>query len=129
MVESINIKLFSNLANLEYDGIFYDFHNDYECLRLFFEEEKLILFFQSNDKKKRLEYTFVSVKITRCDLKLDCVEGGLTVDNIYRGRVELGETLHELDLNGRGYFYLEMYNGWKMEFWAKGINIISCRVS
>jgi hypothetical protein len=44
----------------------------------------------------------------------------LTIDNLYKGKAEVEGGLIEFQ-NNRGYFYLEFYEGQKIEFWSDGI--------
>jgi len=46
---------------------------------------------------------------------------GFTIDTLYRGRFETKGKLKELSDDRRGYFYLEFYEGQKIEFWAEYI--------
>ena len=66
---------------------------------------------------------FTDVNITTIDFfNLKEVEG-LTIDTLYRGRAELDGELIEVSEDGKGYFYLEFYEGQKLEFWAKYISV------
>ena len=44
---------------------------------------------------------------------------GFDIDTLYRGRFEMGGKLEEFSNDSRGYFYLELYEGQKIEFWAE----------
>lgn len=46
----------------------------------------------------------------------------LTIDNLYRGKFEIDGALTEFE-NNRGYFYLEFYEGQKIEFWSESLSI------
>jgi hypothetical protein len=42
-----------------------------------------------------------------------------TLDTLYRGRVESNGELIEISEDGKSYFYLEFYEGQRIEFWAR----------
>lgn len=46
----------------------------------------------------------------------------LTIDNLFRGKFEIDGALTEFE-NNRGYFYLEFYEGQKIEFWSESLSI------
>lgn len=45
------------------------------------------------------------------------------IDSLYRGRTEINGELVDVLENNFSYFYLEFYEGNKIEFWAKYLSI------
>ena len=123
MIAATSIRLFINLAQYNYGNQYYDLHNDYSCEKVSFEDGVLLVIFKSFINDKCLLLKFTDVKIT--NLSLFSVKGveSLTLDNLYRGRFEINGELIEVADDGKGYFYLEFYEGQKLGFWAKGMDI------
>ena len=118
-----NINLFDNLSQMKYNGVYYDFHNAFDFLRLELLYNKiLILYFKNIKDKKLVNLKFYDVQIERMECFNVFGVNNLTIDNIYRGRKENNGKLIEFKDN-KGYFYLEFYEGQKMEFWSSGFEI------
>lgn len=123
MKAATSIEFFKNLAQYDYDNGFYDFHNDYNCEKLSFSDGILLILFKSLADGILLSLKFTEVKIITLDFfNVKDIEN-LTLDNLYRGRYELNGVLIELSEDGKGYFYLEFYEGQKLEFWAKSVDV------
>ncbi len=123
MTLATSLEFFINLAQYNFKNRNYDFHNDYNCESISFSEKILLI-----KLKKVVNGDILSLKFT--DVKIDALTffnvkevNGLIMDNLYRGRVELNGEMVEVTEEGRCYFYLEFYEGQKMEFWAKEIDI------
>ncbi|MCC7307405.1 MAG: hypothetical protein IT173_07555 [Acidobacteria bacterium] len=118
------LELFKNLAEWEFDGVSYDFHNEYECLSLKYESGNLILGFRELARpSNRLRIVCENAELTRIDLPLEERKEAFTLDTFYRGRYEEGARLVEADKLDRVYFFLEFYEGPSFEFWAKHIRL------
>jgi hypothetical protein len=127
MIIAKDIELFKNLAELNYDDQYYDFHNDYDCQKILFENEEIILVFKNIVSEKILLLKFKGVFIEKMDFfNVSNIEY-LTIDNLYRGKVEIDGSLIDISDNGKAYFYLEFYEGQKIEFWAIGISLVNKR--
>jgi hypothetical protein len=119
MLAAISIELFKNIAQYDFDNQYYDFHNDYSCQKLSYSNGVLSILFKS-----LLDGVLLSLKFTNVEIailyffNIKEVEN-LTLDSLYRGRVEFNGNLIESSKYGKGYFYLEFYEGQKLEFWAK----------
>jgi len=123
MINATSIEFFKNLTQYDYDNRYYDFHNDYSCEKLSYSDGVLLFLFKSLIGDIFLSLKFTGVKIITLNFfNVKDVEN-LTLDNLYRGRVELNGELIEVSEDGKGYFYLEFYEGQKLEFWANGISI------
>lgn len=124
MIIANTIQLFKNLAQYDYENKYYDFHNDYECTHLDYSKRKLSLTFRSvTEKETIIVLRFFCVEVVMIDFQNVNTPGSLTIDNIYRGRFELDGNLIEVSDDGKSYFYLEFYEGQKLEFWAKEIAV------
>ncbi|HLV39849.1 hypothetical protein [Xanthomarina sp.] len=123
MITATSIEFFKNLAQYDYDNRYYDFHNNYNCEKLSYSNGILLILFKSLVGEILLSLKFTDVKIITLDFfNVKDVEN-LTLDNLYRGRYELNGDLIELSEEGKGYFYLEFYEGQKLEFWAKSVDV------
>ena len=123
MVATISIEFFKNLTQSDYNNRCYDFHNDYNCEKIYYSKGILLLMLKKISSRNFLSLKFTDVNITTIDFfNLKEVEG-LTIDTLYRGRAELDGELIEVSEDGKGYFYLEFHEGQKLEFWAKYISV------
>lgn len=123
MITATSIEFLKNIAQYDYNNRYYDFHNDYNCEKLSYSDGILFILFKSLIDGIFLSLKFTDVKITTLDFfNMKEVES-LTLDTLYRGRVELNGNLIEVSEDGRGYFYLEFYEGQRLEFWAKDVGI------
>lgn len=122
MIAATQIELIKNLAQYEFDNKYYDFHNNYNCEKILYTNNTFSLFFKSviNSTQPIIEFDDVNVSVIEFGKQ---VGKELTLDLLYRGRYESNGELIELSNDGKGYFYLEFYEGCKFEFWAKGISI------
>ncbi|MTI23640.1 hypothetical protein [Fulvivirga kasyanovii] len=121
MMYSRNIELFKDLSQNDYDNQHYDFHNDFDCTRILFEDETLILFFKKINEDLMLKLCFNKVDIVKTLFFNAEDVAVLTIDTLYRGRAVVNGELLDLSKDGKGYFYLEFYEGQMMEFWADSI--------
>lgn len=119
MALTSKINLFDNLSQYNYDNIYYDLHNDCECEKILFKDKELLFMFKNINTGLSLILKFTGVKISMINFFNSKDVENLTLDNLYRGRFEDNGTLKDLFENDEAYFYLEFYDGQKMEFWAK----------
>jgi len=124
MIKSENIILLENLSQYDYDNKYYDFHNDYDCIKILFDDsEFLVLVFKNISSKEIVHLTFKNVSVTKIDFfNFNKVEN-LTIDNLYRGMGKIRNEFVEFGIEKRGYFYLEFDEGQKMEFWSCGLEV------
>lgn len=123
IITATSIEFFKNLAQYDYNNQYYDFHNDYSCEKLSYSDGILLILFKSLIDGIFLSLKFTDVKIIALDFfNVKDVEN-LTLDNLYRGKFEFNGELVEVSEDGKGYFYLEFYEGQKLEFWTYGVNI------
>jgi hypothetical protein len=123
MVVATSIELIKNLVDLEYGGQKFDLHNDYECARILFENKTLLLLMKKVESNESLSLFFFEVNLTSVDFFNETKVENLTLDTLYRGRCLVDTELIDQSLDGKGFFYVEFYEGQKMEFWSKGFSV------
>ena len=119
---SNTFDLFQNISQFYFREVSFDFHNDFNCEQVIFENHRLCLVFSNTENKSTVSLCFQDTTITYCQFDFTSQIESLTIDNLYRGRFEIDGSLIEFD-NDRGYFYLEFCEGPKMEFWCASIRI------
>jgi hypothetical protein len=119
-IKTSQIELFKNIIQGDFDGNYYDLHNDFNCIKITIEKGVLSLIFRNIHSSFLISLKFLNVNITFFEFDLKEKIETLTIDNLYRGRFEVDEKLIEYK-NEDGYFYLEFYEGQKMEFWSKSL--------
>ncbi len=123
MIEGKSIELLRNLSQYEYAKEYYDFHNDYDFQKLYLENDIMRLIFIHITNRYLISLNFKGVEITKAlFFNVSNIEY-LTVDSLYRGRVEVNGQLLEFSSNDKTYYYLEFYEGQKLEFWAESISV------
>ncbi|MEM6396129.1 MAG: hypothetical protein AAF741_07255 [Bacteroidota bacterium] len=120
-----DIELFKNLSQNTYNGIWIDFHNDFDCIKIITNSSLLKVVFREIQVASIINIVFSDILIAKMELFNSGEVEHLTIDNLYRGRVEKNGRLIEIDKNERGYFYLEFYEGQKIEFWSSDLSIKS----
>lgn len=123
MRSATTIEFFKNLAQYDFDGRYYDFHSDYGCDNLSYSNEVLSISFKSLMGGFSLSLKFTEVEIVTLNFANVKEFNSLTLDNLYRGRLEHDGELIEISGGGKGYFYLEFYEGQNLEFWANGVYV------
>lgn len=123
MIPATTIEFIKNLALYDYENRYYDFHNDYRCERLTYCDGILTLDFKGLASKSIISLKFIDVSITMMTCFSTKELEGLIIDTLYRGRIEINGGLKEISIDEKAYFYLEFYEGQKLEFWAKSIDI------
>lgn len=117
-------ELFNNIAQLQCNGEYYDFHNDYSCSNILLEYECLNLSLKHLINNLNVCLVFSGVTVTKINFSFnEQIIGNLTLDNLYRGRFELKGNLYEYDNMKRCYYYLEFYEGYSLEFFANNLQL------
>ncbi|WP_367331779.1 hypothetical protein [Sphingobacterium multivorum] len=125
-------ELFKNDVAIDLDGIYLDLHNDYDCVRLAYNEAfgEFRLNFKRIDLETDLNYdlvelVFIDTVMDTCLLVFD--EGFFadikTIDLLYRGRFEKGNELAEFDSSGRSLYYISFYGGLELKVFAKALEV------
>ena len=123
MISAISITLFKDLAQCNYNNQYYDFHNNYSCDKILYSDGILLIILKSLVNEDLLVLKFADVKLNVLVFFNVKEEKDLTIDNLYRGRGLLNGDLIEMSEDGKAYFYLEFYEGQKLEFWAKSMSV------
>ena len=123
IINSNETELFKNLSQLELGNLYYDFHNDFNCLKLLFEDNILILSFKNIVNEYVISFKFDDSILKRFEFFNFKNFKDLTIDCLYRGRFQKDNELLEFDVDGRSYFYMEFCEDIKIEFWCKNIII------
>jgi hypothetical protein len=126
MVAATSLEFLKNLAQYEYANRFFDFHNDFTCEKIFFSDKKLLILVKNHVSKARFSIEFEDAVITSAVFFNTKDVESLTIDTMYRGRAEVDGKLKEISEDGQGYFYLEFYEGQKLEFWAAHFDVLPC---
>jgi hypothetical protein len=119
-INSDKIELFQNISQFDFEEVNYDFHNEFECVKVKFRNNVLVLIFQNIVSKFLISLNFQKTILTFCEFEFVDTLKTLTIDNLYRGKFENDGRLIEFE-NSRGYFYLEFYEGQKIEFWSESM--------
>jgi hypothetical protein len=119
-INSINIELFQNISQFNFDNEFYDFHNDFECINVKLNKNDLILLFKNSLSDFMVSIHFQGTTFNSLEFEFVEEFKSLTLDNLYRGKFETDGKLIEFE-NNKGYFYLDFYEGITIEFWCESI--------
>ncbi len=122
-VNSKKIELFKDLSQFDLDNVYYDFHNDFDCIKIVFEGTFILLLFRKIIEGYIISFKFDNVILVSFEFENFNKIKNLTIDNIYRGRFEKDRQLIEFSSDGKSYFYLEFVEGIRMELWCDYIVI------
>jgi len=122
-INSKEIEPFKNLSQLEIGSIYYDFHNDFNCIKIVFEDSFLILLFKNIVDEYIVSFKFEKVILERFEFFNFEALNNLTIDNLYRVRFQAESELLEFDNTGKSYFYIEFCEEVKIELWCQAITI------
>ena len=116
----IKPELFRNLIEIDFQGIYYNLHNDFKCIKVNFNRGNNIL---SLKFKREIDNLYLNVilfetKIDVFDLVNLEVLNYFTLDLLYRGRFEKSGKLLEFDESGFSFYYLEFTNETKINFFC-----------
>jgi len=122
MIDLIDIPLFDNLSQSDISGKYFDFHNDFDCVDITFSNKKLVLNFLNLIDKFTILISFYDVTVCAFDLSNIKDVSHWTIDNIYRGKTTIVNSLVEVNSEGSGYFYIDFVDGQIIELWASSIS-------
>jgi len=83
-----NIELFKNLSEYDLGGEYFDFHNEFNCIKITFENNFLTLFFEKKDDRLLILMKFDNVVLEKVEFDHFSEMQDLTIDSLYRGRFE-----------------------------------------
>lgn len=121
MITALSIPLFESITQHNYNNIYYDFHNDYNCTSINLENSLFTLTFTKISDASVVVLIFHNTVFTKLNLRILQEPDADTIDMIYRGRFELDNKLSETDGYGRGYFYIAFCDETSIELWAESI--------
>jgi hypothetical protein len=123
IVKLPDLKLFDSMLEIKFGDRCLDIHNDYNCRELSYQDNILSLHFINVSNSETLKILFSDTKILKMDFEFSKQAGFTVLDNFYRGRFELNGRLCEISDDGRGYMYVEFYEGYKIEFLSREMKI------
>lgn len=114
-IKASEFDILQNLLQHNYLNVYFDFHNNYDCIEISLKEDMLTLIFKECLTLDIVKMTFLEVKITF--FKMNHQNSIGIPDLLYRGRYMMGNELIEYSEN-KGYFYLDFEEGVQLEFWS-----------
>lgn len=123
MLDLTESPLFESLLIFETGNGIIDLHNGYNCRSILYDSNSKILrcFFEGS---KNLILEFRDVIVAKLNLLLQLTSDSSTLNNFYRGRFEINNTLYESSADGRRCFYLEFEAGDALELYAYKVFLI-----
>ena len=127
IIELTDSLLFENISFLKHENISIDIHNDYDFRELLFEQTRMaLLFVEEINHNKFIEFIFEDIGLTKFKITQFEVPDSVTIDNFYRGKVELNGVLIEQDSNNKKYFYLDFLEDIQIELWCSRLYLNIC---
>lgn len=120
-----NIELFRDLARFESGQTSFDFHNDFDFSGWSYVDHDLVFGFKRSSDVFRVELTFRNAELL--ELKFDNTRDAdtLTIDTLYRGRLETNGELYDTSADGRFCIYFDFLDGFQGRFLCEGVEIQS----
>jgi len=125
--EILKPEILQNLMNIEFGDDYFDLHNDYKCYQIqhFIEKGELKLSFKASEvnslKKSPVHIIFKEIDMKKISFISGELDEIMTIDSLYRGRFEENSILREYSTEGKAYYYLEFYDGYRFELFASNI--------
>jgi hypothetical protein len=128
MIDLSNAELFLDLTTIDYDGSFFDLHNEYECTEINYNlfEKSINFLFQpraSAQIKKDLYLLFEDATIANCTINLKRTADSGTLDLFYRGRYEIADKIFETSSDGENIFYVNFIEGDSFIIFSKKVTL------
>ncbi len=120
MIDLKELEFIEDIGQHEYNGRYYDLHNEYECIKIRLEDGVLRLNFRHVLHHNIVGMEFMNVVMTVFNIQ-DLVAESLTIDNIYRGRFLEDEILKDLSADGKSYMYIDFVEEISFEFFSDGL--------
>lgn len=125
MIEAKSIDFFKDLTQISYLEQFYDLHNDYDCLKINYKNNTLFLELKKIENNDIIFLGFYKASIENLVFFNEKSIHPLTINILYRGRIDKDGVLLDLSKDDQSYFYLEFEDQQSIEFWAEYIVIKS----
>jgi len=124
---SIKTELFKDLIEIEVNGYCVDLHNDYDCMKLKFNQNELLMSFTSirdNSKYPVVMLKFKAVELKKLQIDFGIESQNKTIDRLYRCRFLQGEELIEYSKEGKSFYVLEFCEGYAVAFFSDELLLI-----
>lgn len=124
---SIHPELFKDLTEIEVNGYCVDLHNDYDCVKLLFGEEELLMSFNSirdSSKYPLVILQFKAVEIKKLQYNFVVEARHKTIDRLHRCRFLQAGELTEYSNTGKSFYALEFCEGYAVEFFTEELVLI-----
>ncbi|MBD2769591.1 hypothetical protein IC235_17010 [Hymenobacter sp. BT664] len=110
---------FESVLNISFPGFNIDLHNDFDCVGISMIRDELKISLLSRDDSN-LEIVLTNAEIVKMNMCFN-FNGPLTLDNFYKGRIELKNTLQDFDSQGRCCFYMHFCEDVYLEILAEKV--------
>ena len=124
---SIKPELFKDLIEIDVNGFCVDLHNDYDCVKLRFSQDELLMSFKSirdNSKYSLVMLQFKAVEIKKMHIDFGVEAQHKTIDRLHRCRFLQGGELIEYSASGKSFYALEFCEGYAVEFFTEELVLI-----
>lgn len=124
---SIRPELFKDVTEIEVNGYCVDLHNDYDCVKLRFSHNELLMSFKSirnNSKYPLVMLQFKAVEIKKLQIDFGVETQHKTIDRLHRCRFLHNGELIEYSKAGKSFYALEFCEGHAVEFFAEELVLI-----
>lgn len=119
------LELFRDLARMACGPAFFDFHNDFDFSGWSYSDRTLIFCFTRPTDDLRVELTFRSVDFLEANFDNSRDSETLTLDTLYRGRLEIEGALRDVSADGRFCIYFDFIDGFDGRFLCEGLEVTS----
>jgi hypothetical protein len=119
-----NYPLFENISVLKLVTGVIDLHNDFDFIEFVLDQENKQIFLSFSkmaDSRIVFNLIFEAVEIKKIKIKQFTIPDKITLDNLYRGKVECNGLLIEKNDSNASYFYLDFLEDIQFEFWALSV--------
>lgn len=118
-ISLIKEPFLESLVAVKNAGVVIDLHNDFTCDSICVENKKIIISFVS-EKRERVFIYLLGADIIKQSISFD-FSGPIILDNFYKGRVLVGDTLKDVSEDGRYCFYVHFYEELYFEILTKDV--------
>ncbi len=119
------LELFRDLARMECGTAYFDFHNDFDFSGWSYSDQTLIFCFTRPTDDLRVELTFRGVDLLEVRFNNGRDSEALTIDTLYRGRLEIEGDLLDVSADGRFCIYFDFLDGFYGRFLCEGLEVTS----
>lgn len=129
MIDLTNVALFDDLTTVNYDGGYFDLHNDYYCknIRWLSANRAVSFLFNPRDPssdKCPLVLQFEEASVPVFTVNFERSADSSTLETFYRGRYVLDGDLLDCTPDGERYFYINFWEEDVFEILSKKVSLI-----